>query len=41
MLTVKLGLFFLGVACAALYTGVQIMFELREQELRRGIKLKC
>ncbi|KAL2044884.1 hypothetical protein N7G274_002659 [Stereocaulon virgatum] len=35
------GLFFLAVACAALYTGVQIMFELREQELRRGIKLKC
>ncbi|KAF2201879.1 MBOAT-domain-containing protein [Delitschia confertaspora ATCC 74209] len=28
-------------ACAALFVGVQIMFEVREQEARRGIKMKC
>ncbi|KAF2129894.1 glycerol:H+ symporter-like protein [Dothidotthia symphoricarpi CBS 119687] len=32
---------FLGGACAALFTGVQIMFEWRESEKRRGIRMKC
>ncbi|KAF7162316.1 hypothetical protein CNMCM5623_007661 [Aspergillus felis] len=32
--------FFVG-ACAALFVGVQIMFEIREEELRAGIKMKC
>lgn len=36
-----LGLVFLASACAALFVGVQIMFETREQELRQGIRLKC
>lgn len=32
---------FLGTACFALFTGVQFMFEWREAEKRRGIKMKC
>lgn len=36
-----LGLVFVATACAALFVGVQIMFETREQELRHGIRLKC
>lgn len=36
-----IGLIFLAAACAALFVGVQIMFETREQELRQGIGLKC
>ena len=35
------GLVFLGFACVALFTGVQFMFELREEELRHGIHMKC
>lgn len=35
------GLVFLGFACAALFTGAQVMFELREEELRHGIHMKC
>lgn len=35
------GLIFLGFACVALFTGVQFMFELREEELRHGIHMKC
>ncbi|KAI9795578.1 MAG: glycerol transporter [Candelina submexicana] len=35
------GLVFLTLACAALFVGVQIMFEVRQQELRQGIRLKC
>ena len=35
------GLVFLGLACTALFTGVQFMFELREEELRHGIHMKC
>ena len=31
----------LGVACGALFVGVQVMFEHREEEMRRGIQLKC
>ncbi|KAF2846038.1 glycerol:H+ symporter-like protein [Plenodomus tracheiphilus IPT5] len=32
---------FLATACVALFTGVQFMFEWRENEKRRGIKMKC
>lgn len=35
------GLAFLPTACLALYVGAQVMFEIREGELRAGIRLKC
>ena len=35
------GITFLMSACAVLFVGVQIMFEYREEELRRGVKRKC
>ncbi|KAI9722666.1 MAG: hypothetical protein M1812_001597 [Candelaria pacifica] len=35
------GLVFLTGACTALFVGVQIMFEIRQHELRQGIQLKC
>ncbi|KAF2001005.1 MBOAT-domain-containing protein [Amniculicola lignicola CBS 123094] len=35
------GLGFFWGACAALFMGAQIMFEVREGEKRRGIKMKC
>lgn len=35
------GWLFLLTACAAVFTGVQVMFELREGEKRKGIELKC
>ncbi|KAI1434114.1 MBOAT, membrane-bound O-acyltransferase family-domain-containing protein [Xylaria sp. CBS 124048] len=35
------GYVFLFGACTALFVGVQVMFEIRESEARRGIKLKC
>ncbi|KAI1500281.1 MBOAT family protein [Biscogniauxia marginata] len=35
------GYVFLTGACIALFVGVQIMFEIRESEMRRGINLKC
>jgi D-alanyl-lipoteichoic acid acyltransferase DltB (MBOAT superfamily) len=35
------GWMFLATACGALFTGVQFMFEWREREKRRGIKMKC
>ena len=35
------GLAFLGAACSALFVGVQVMFEVREGELRQGIRMKC
>ncbi|KAF2176358.1 glycerol:H+ symporter-like protein [Zopfia rhizophila CBS 207.26] len=35
------GLVFFWTACAALFVGVQVMFEVREQEKRDGIKMKC
>ncbi|MCJ1450083.1 glycerol transporter [Mycoblastus sanguinarius] len=35
------GLVFLAFACATLFTGVQVMFELRQQELRQGIIMRC
>lgn len=35
------GLAFMLAACSALFVGVQVMFEVRESELRKGIKMKC
>ncbi|KAI0288928.1 MBOAT, membrane-bound O-acyltransferase family-domain-containing protein [Russula brevipes] len=35
------GIRFLFVACACLFAGVQLMFEYREEELRRGIQRRC
>lgn len=35
------GLVFLGLASGTLFVGVQVMFEVREQEKREGIKMKC
>jgi D-alanyl-lipoteichoic acid acyltransferase DltB (MBOAT superfamily) len=35
------GIGFLVAACGALFVGVQVMFEIREEELRAGIKMKC
>lgn len=35
------GLTFLGCACGALFVGVQVMFEVRQQERREGIKMNC
>lgn len=35
------GMAYMVGACAALFVGVQVMFEVREGELRAGIRLKC
>ncbi|KAI9760797.1 MAG: hypothetical protein M4579_001427 [Chaenotheca gracillima] len=35
------GLLFLVAACCALFTGTQVMFEIREDEMRQGIQMKC
>ena len=35
------GFAFLGIACAALFVGVMVMFETRETEKRRGIRMSC
>ncbi|KAH0585624.1 hypothetical protein H2248_008848 [Termitomyces sp. 'cryptogamus'] len=35
------GLAFLAVACAVLFVGVQLMFEYREEEKRKGIYRRC
>ncbi|KAG5917898.1 hypothetical protein E4U42_007076 [Claviceps africana] len=35
------GLIFLVVACGGLFVGVQIMFEIRESEKRRGATVRC
>ena len=35
------GILFLATASATLFTGVQVMFELRAHELRQGIKMNC
>ena len=35
------GLVYLVSACGALFVGVQVMFEIREEELRAGVRLKC
>ena len=40
LLTVAGAIFFV-TACAALFVGVQVMFEIRESEKRRGVFLKC
>ncbi|KAL4895106.1 MBOAT, membrane-bound O-acyltransferase family-domain-containing protein [Aspergillus ambiguus] len=35
------GLVYLVTACSALFVGVQVMFEIRQDEMRAGINLKC
>lgn len=35
------GFAFFGAACTVLFVGVMVMFEIREDERRRGIDLKC
>ena len=35
------GVTFLVTVCSALFIGVQMMFEVREEEMRQGIYLKC
>lgn len=35
------GLIFFAFACGCLYVGSQVMFEIREEERRQGIRLKC
>ncbi|KAL4803766.1 MBOAT, membrane-bound O-acyltransferase family-domain-containing protein [Aspergillus unguis] len=35
------GLVYLVSACCALFVGVQVMFEIREEEMRAGIQMKC
>jgi D-alanyl-lipoteichoic acid acyltransferase DltB (MBOAT superfamily) len=35
------GLLFLTTACLALYAAIQVMFEIRETEKRKGISVKC
>jgi len=35
------GIFFLVTASSVLFVGIQVMFEVREAEMRKGIFLKC
>jgi D-alanyl-lipoteichoic acid acyltransferase DltB (MBOAT superfamily) len=35
------GLWFMAFASGCLFVGVQVMFEYREEELRRGIDRRC
>lgn len=35
------GLVFLAAACGTLFVGIQVMFEIREDEKRQGINMKC
>ncbi|ODA79503.1 hypothetical protein RJ55_05096 [Drechmeria coniospora] len=35
------GVVFLVVACSCLFVGVQVMFEIREAERRKGVTVKC
>jgi len=37
----SVGLIFLVTACSCLFVGIQVMFEIRESEKRRGILVKC
>jgi hypothetical protein len=32
---------FLVTAASAMFTGIQVMFEIRQAEMRQGIFLKC
>jgi D-alanyl-lipoteichoic acid acyltransferase DltB (MBOAT superfamily) len=41
VLTVPSGLAFLITAFVTLFAGIQIMFELRQTEMRKGVSLKC
>ncbi|RAL16247.1 putative glycerol:H+ symporter (Gup1) [Aspergillus homomorphus CBS 101889] len=35
------GIVYIVLACCALFVGIQVMFEIREEEARAGINLKC
>lgn len=35
------GIAFLVTSSAVLFVGIQVMFEIRESEMRKGIFLKC
>lgn len=35
------GILFLTTSCVCLFVGVQVMFEIREEERRKGVNLKC
>lgn len=35
------GLVFMVVVCCAIFVGVQVMLEVREEEMRMGVNLKC
>ena len=37
----NIGFIFLVVACSCLFVGIQVMFEIRESEKRKGVTLKC
>jgi protein-cysteine N-palmitoyltransferase HHAT len=37
----QIGIAFLVTASSALFIGIQVMFEIREAEMRKGIFLKC
>jgi len=41
MLTGDLGLLFVVAVVVSLFIGTQVMFEIREDEKRRGINLRC
>ncbi|PKS12774.1 hypothetical protein jhhlp_000985 [Lomentospora prolificans] len=35
------GLMFFSTACVSLFVGIQVMFEIRESEKRKGVNLRC
>ncbi|KAI6782261.1 Glycerol uptake protein-like protein [Emericellopsis cladophorae] len=35
------GVMFIMISCGCLFTGIQVMFEVRETEKRKGVALKC
>jgi hypothetical protein len=36
-----IGVFFIFTASICLFVGIQIMFEIRESEKRKGVTMKC
>lgn len=41
MISDVLGVFFILTAAICLFVGVQVMFEIREAEKRKGVVMKC
>jgi hypothetical protein len=39
--TTAAGWRFMAFACGCLFVAIQVMFEYREEELRRGVERKC